>query len=85
LAIESEADREVSVKSLRDVFVSKYIDVGELRVSRTTPDKARGKARYVLYLPLSRNYLWEKLYESKAVVRVYFEVVERDESREKPE
>ncbi len=75
----------MSVKSLRDVFVSKYIDVGELRIARSTPDRARGKARYLIYLPISRNYLWEKLYNSRVVVRVYFEVVERGENSEGPE
>ncbi|ACL11449.1 hypothetical protein DKAM_1123 [Desulfurococcus amylolyticus 1221n] len=72
-------------KLLEGLLAGRFIDVGELRVSRTTPDRARGKARYVLYLPLSRNYLWEKLYESRAVVRVYFEVVEGGGSREEQE
>ncbi len=70
-------------QNLSRIFLPQVIDVGELKISRTTPDKARGKARYVIYLPLARNYLWQELYEKRAVVRVYLEIVERDESREK--
>ena len=62
--------------NLSDLLRRNVIDVGEVRVSRTTPDKARGKARYVIYLPISRNYLWEQLYNSKTRIRVYFEVIE---------
>jgi hypothetical protein len=58
-----------------DLIPGKVIDVGELRVARSTPNKARGKARYVLYLPLARNYLWQELYEKKLRIRVYFEIV----------
>lgn len=56
--------------------LGKVIDVGEVRVSRTTPDKARGKPRYVIYLPTQRNYLWEELWRGRVRVILYMEVVE---------
>lgn len=67
---------EEGVSSMMDLS-RKVIDVGELRVARTTKDKARGKARYVIYLPINRNYLWEYLYNNKVRIRVYFEIVEK--------
>ncbi len=66
----------------RKIIGNSVIDVGELRVSRTTVDKVRGKARYVIYLPINRNYLWQELYEKKAVVRVFLEVVEASDRNE---
>jgi hypothetical protein len=54
---------------------AKLIDVGELRISRTTLGK-RGGDRYVLYLPLARRYLWRRLHELDVKVRVYIELPE---------
>jgi hypothetical protein len=46
------------------------IDAGELRLTKTTLGK-RGGPRYLIYLPLSRNYLWQALHGRK--VRVFIQ------------
>lgn len=57
------------------VLKGKLVDCGELSISRSTPNKARGKARYLIYLPVSRNYLWELLWKNKGKVRVFIEIL----------
>jgi hypothetical protein len=52
------------------------IDVGEVHISRTSLGRGKPEKRYLVYLPLSRNYLWKALYERGRKVRVYIEVVE---------
>jgi hypothetical protein len=54
---------------------ARLIDVGEIHISRTTLGK-RGGERYVIYLPLARNYLWRQLHELDVKVRVYIELPE---------
>lgn len=50
----------------------KVIDVGEVRVTRSP---AGDKERFLIYLPVSRNYLWRLIWDSGKKVRVYIEVV----------
>lgn len=38
-----------------------------------------GKDRYLVYLPVSLNYLWKKLHSKKVKVRVYIEIPEEEE------
>jgi hypothetical protein len=52
-----------------------FIDVGEVRLTKTSLGK-RGGPRYLLYLPLARNYLWRRLHELNVKVRVYIELPE---------
>jgi hypothetical protein len=52
---------------------SKIIDVGELRISKTTLGK-RGGDRYLIYLPMNRNYLWRALHDMHVKVRVYIDI-----------
>jgi hypothetical protein len=52
------------------------IDAGELRVSKTSLGKKRPGERYLIYLPLNRNYLWRALHESGVKVRVFIEIPE---------
>jgi hypothetical protein len=54
---------------------AKLIDVGEIRISRTSLGK-KGGERYVIYLPLARCYLWRQLRELNVKVRVYIELPE---------
>jgi hypothetical protein len=54
---------------------AKLIDVGEIRISRTSLGK-RGGERYVVYLPLARSYLWRQLHELDVKVRLYIELPE---------
>jgi hypothetical protein len=53
----------------------RIIDVGEVHISRTTLGKKHGE-RYLIYLPMSRNYLWKNLHDLNAKVRVYIEIPE---------
>jgi hypothetical protein len=53
------------------------IDVGERRVARV----GSKKERYLVYLPVERNYLWRRLWESGRI-RVYIEVVDIAESKQ---
>jgi hypothetical protein len=52
------------------------MDVGEVRISRTSRTKLGDKARYVIYLPTNRNYLWRILHEKRIRVRVFMEIPE---------
>jgi len=52
---------------------AKLIDAGEIRISRTSLGK-QGGPRYLIYLPLARNYLWAKIHELGVKVRVYIEL-----------
>jgi len=54
----------------------KIIDVGEVRVTRSP---AGDKERFLIYLPLSRNYLWKIIWNCGRKVRVYIEVVSESE------
>lgn len=38
-----------------------------------------GKDRYLVYLPVSLNYLWKELHSKKVKVRVYIEIPEEEE------
>jgi hypothetical protein len=53
----------------------RIVDVGEVNISRTTLGKKHGE-RYLIYLPMNRNYLWKTLHELNAKVRVYIEIPE---------
>jgi hypothetical protein len=56
-------------------FGLRIIDVGELQISKTTLGK-RGGDRYLIYLPMNRNYLWRLLHNANAKVRIYIEIPE---------
>jgi len=56
-----------------------FIDVGELKISRTAIVK--GKPRYLIYLPVRRNYLWDEIHRRGLKVRVYLEIVGQPENK----
>ncbi|MCC6014246.1 MAG: hypothetical protein LM564_00905 [Desulfurococcaceae archaeon] len=56
-----------------DAITRGVVDVGELRISKTTLGK-RGGERFLIYLPLNRNYLWRELYERRVKVRIFIEI-----------
>ena len=58
-----------------DVVTRGVLDAGELRISKTGLGK-RGGERYLIYLPLNRNYLWKLLHERRVRVRVFIEIPE---------
>jgi hypothetical protein len=56
---------------------NKIIDVGDLKISRTSlGKKARYKERYLIYLPVNRNYLWKILNEKRTKVRIFLEILD---------
>jgi hypothetical protein len=56
-------------------LVTTLLDVGEVRISRTSV-KGRQEARYLIYLPSNRAYLWKTLHESRAKLRVFIDLPE---------
>jgi hypothetical protein len=49
---------------------ARVIDVGEVRVARTTLGRREGP-RYLIYLPMNRNYIWQALNAWGRRVRVF--------------
>jgi hypothetical protein len=50
------------------------IDCGTLSISKTSLGKKRSGERYLIYLPINRNYLWRVLHSSKVKVKVLVEL-----------
>ena len=63
---------ELYVEMLRKARV---IDVGERRISRTVREY-RGRSRFVIYLPVTRNDVWRILWEKRILVKVFLELPE---------
>jgi hypothetical protein len=59
---------------LERLLKGNVIDVGEVRVSRSTLKGPKGP-RFLIYLPTTRNYLWRELHKSGRKVRVFIEVL----------
>jgi len=59
---------------VKQLLKGNVIDVGEVRVSRSTLRGPKGP-RFLIYLPTTRNYLWRELHESGRKVRVFIEVL----------
>jgi hypothetical protein len=59
---------------VKQLLKGNVIDVGEVRISRSTLKGPRGP-RFLIYLPTTRNYLWRELHESGRKVRVFIEVL----------
>jgi hypothetical protein len=53
---------------------SKVIDVGERNIVMATRDYGRGKPRFVINLPTTRNDLWEYLWRNRITVKVFIEI-----------
>jgi len=60
---------------------SRVIDVGERKVVMATKDYGRGKPRFVINLPTTRNDVWEYLWRNKITVKVFIEIPSEDLSR----
>jgi len=52
------------------------IDVGERFVVMATKNYRRGKPRFIINLPTTRNVLWIYLWEKKVPVKVFIELPE---------
>jgi hypothetical protein len=55
---------------MADLITGEIIDIGELKISKTTLGK-KGADRYLIYLPMNRNYLWRMLYQRGRKVRLF--------------
>jgi hypothetical protein len=65
---------------IRDIIKKGLVDVGELSISRTNLGRKGGfQDRYLIYLPLSRNYMWRALHSRRVKVRVYLEIPSESE------
>jgi hypothetical protein len=53
---------------------NRVIDVGERNIVMATRDYGRGKPRFVINLPTTRNDLWQYLWEKKITVKVFIEI-----------
>jgi hypothetical protein len=61
--------------SLEVIRRARIIDVGERRVSRAAKE-FKGRSRFVIYLPITRNDLWEILWARRVPVKVFLELPE---------
>jgi hypothetical protein len=57
---------------IKRVLNGGLIDVGEVSITKT---RFRDDFRYLVYLPMTRNYLWEIIYSLKCKVRLFIQVV----------
>jgi hypothetical protein len=53
---------------------NRIIDVGERNIVMATKDYGRGKPRFVVNLPTTRNDLWVYLWDRKIPVKVFIEI-----------
>jgi len=53
---------------------NRIIDVGERNVVMATKDYGRGKPRFIINLPTTRNDLWKYLWKNKIAVKVFIEI-----------
>jgi hypothetical protein len=55
---------------------SRVLDIGERYIVMATKDYGRGKPRFVINLPTTRNDLWIYLWQRKVPVKVFIELPE---------
>jgi len=55
---------------------SKVLDIGERYIVMATKDYGRGKPRFIINLPTTRNDLWTYLWEKKIPVKIFIELPE---------
>ena len=53
---------------------NRVIDVGERNVVMAVKDYGRGKPRFIINLPTTRDDLWMYLWERKIPVKVFIEI-----------
>jgi hypothetical protein len=70
----SSKGEDADARLVKQLLKGNVIDVGEVRVSRSTLKGPKGP-RFLIYLPTTRNYLWRELHESGRKVRVFIEVL----------
>jgi hypothetical protein len=55
---------------------SRVLDIGERYIVMATKDYGRGKPRFIINLPTTRNDLWIYLWQRKVPVKVFIELPE---------
>jgi hypothetical protein len=55
---------------------SRVLDIGERHIVMATKDYGRGKPRFVINLPTTRNDLWIYLWQRKVPVKIFIELPE---------
>jgi hypothetical protein len=55
---------------------NRIVDIGERRIVMATKDCGKGKPRFLIYLPMERNDLWQLLWEKRVKVKVFIEIPE---------
>jgi hypothetical protein len=73
--IDEGADEMVETLYLEMLKKIRILDIGERRISRTVREY-RGRSRYVIYLPVTRNDVWKILWEKRIPVKVFLELPE---------
>jgi len=58
------------------VKTSRLIDIGERNIVIATKDYGRGKPRFIINLPTTRNDLWIYLWRKKIPVKIFIELPE---------
>jgi hypothetical protein len=66
--------KETEPQILKLITREKILDIGELRVSKTTLHGRKPGYRFLIYLPHNRTYLWEALHNLNTKVRVFIQV-----------
>jgi hypothetical protein len=61
---------------------SRVIDIGERNVVMATRDYGRGKPRFIINLPTTRNDLWIYLWKNKVPIKVFIELPEEVSRRD---
>jgi hypothetical protein len=56
---------------------NKIVDVGEVKITRISLGKT-GKVRYLIYLPMQRNYLWGLIHSSGSKIRAFITIPTMD-------
>jgi hypothetical protein len=72
--VGQKIDKTAGFAGILDLLRGSFIDCGELHVSKTSLGTKRLGNRYLIYLPLNRNYLWQTLHSSRAKVKVFVEL-----------
>jgi len=54
---------------------SRIVDIGVRRIARTVRDY-KGQSRFVIYLPTTRNDVWNFLWKRKIPVKIFIEIPE---------
>jgi hypothetical protein len=78
--VDEKIDKTAGFTGILDLLRGSFVDCGELHVSKTSLGTKRLGNRYLIYLPLNRNYLWHVLHSSKARVKVLVELPKNPET-----